>query len=40
MRDLQVGDAFYNKLKSNNPTYSLHWDLKNNRGRNVSSGVT
>ncbi len=39
VRDLQVGDAFYNNLKSNNPTYSLHWDLKNNRGRNVSSGV-
>ncbi len=39
VRDLQVGQSFYNNLKVDNPTYSLHWDLKNNRGRNVSSGI-
>ncbi len=39
VRDLQVGQSFYNNLKVDNPTYSLHWDLKNNRGKNVSSGI-
>jgi hypothetical protein len=39
VRDLKVGQSFYNNLKADNPTYSLHWDLKNNRGKNVSSGI-
>ncbi len=39
VRDLRVGQSFYNNLKADNPTYSLHWDLKNNRGKNVSSGI-
>ncbi len=39
VRDLQVGQSFYDNLKVDNPTYSLHWDLKNNRGKNVSSGI-
>ncbi len=39
VRDLRVGQSFYNNLKVDNPTYSLHWDLKNNRGKNVSSGI-
>ena len=39
VRDLRVGQSFYDNIKTNNPTYSLHWDLKNNRGKNVSSGI-
>lgn len=39
VRDLRVGESFYNNLKADNSTYSLHWDLKNDRGRNVSSGI-
>lgn len=39
VRDLTIGEAFYNNLKADNPTFSVHWDLKNNRGKNVSSGM-
>ncbi|MBI9032651.1 hypothetical protein JEZ13_11710 [bacterium] len=39
VRDLRVGESFYNNLKADDPTYSLHWDLKNNRGKNVTSGI-
>ncbi len=39
VRDFKVGQSFYNNLRVDDPTYSLHWDLKNNRGKNVSSGI-
>lgn len=39
VRDLRVGEMFYNNLKTDDPTYTLHWDLKNERGRDVSSGI-